>query len=356
MSFHAAVVEDVVLSRLQIAEQPEQILRSADSEPEGGDDADESRHQQILEEEIVPPPLQRPGGEFIPYHHRQKTESEGVAEGVEEDRPGENFIPAAVLAVDAENLQQEKLPDRPERTLFDYFAGITVDSAMKHPIHVERLPAGEKRDHDIQQYRRHDGEKADFSRVDRELVRIHRPDDVGVERRREVVEDFSYRIDQIQPLQQRIEMGGPELLGQNSGKCNDGSADERRIGSGGGAAFPVQPERDHHARAGPDGSGDGKKHENVVDLSEKQTEEEGEETDPGDGVTQGPDLFRRRECLPAERYEEVLHQNAAPGVHISGVGGDHEKDHECAEDSRDAHGENVPDGDRNEHLAVDRAE
>ena len=29
MSFHAAVVEDVVLSRLQIAEQPEQILRSA---------------------------------------------------------------------------------------------------------------------------------------------------------------------------------------------------------------------------------------------------------------------------------------------------------------------------------------
>ena len=137
--------------------------------------------------------------------------------------------------------------------------------------------------------------------------------------------------------EEAVEFGPPFLPGK-AAQGDEGSGDEGGKGALCGAAAPVESQGDDGAGAGPEGSGDGEEHEDEVDLGEGAAEEVGEGGDAGDGEAQGSQLLRGGEGAAAEGEDEVLDEDAAPGVQVGGVGGDEQEDHEGTEDAYEAAG------------------
>ena len=177
-----------------------------------------------------------------------------------------------------------------------------------------------------------------------------------MERRADVMEHRADGVDHARRRDRGIEVAGPELLGDDARDGDHGADDKRRERARGRAAPPVEAEGDDHARAGPDRAGDGEEHQDEVDLREVVAEKEGEECNACDGQAQSVDLILRLEGSPAQRHDEVLHDDAAPRVHVRRVGRKHEENHHGDEESGDADGEDFADRHGDAHLGVDRAE
>ena len=177
-----SIVEVVAFFFVKIAEELEQVFRTADTEPEGGYDTDDTDNEETLDEEVVSPHFLIPGGDGIPDHNNGEEEQEVLDETEAEDGPGKNLISPGVVAVNTQKILVDETSDA-ERFLFFFFVmTVTVGAAMEHSIHIERRFTGQKRDAHIREQSNHLTDEADFDGVDGELVGRHFPDDPGMER------------------------------------------------------------------------------------------------------------------------------------------------------------------------------
>ena len=171
------------------------------------------------------------------------------------------------------------------------------------------------------------------------------------------VKDLREQRNKSVGIQPGVDMLHPGLLAGDAEKGDQSGGDQSCKGTGTCSALPVKAQRDDNARTAPDGAGDGKEHQNIVDLGKEQTEEEGEDGHTGDRTAQGIDLLFGGEGLFTQRNHKVLNDDGPPGVHVSCICGDHQEDHQRTEDTGDAVGrQHLTDRQRHQHLSVNGAE
>ena len=113
-------------------------------------------------------------------------------------------------------------------------------------------------------------------------------------------------------------------------------------------AHPAQPRKKVPVR--------GEEHKDVQFLREEEAEAEDEQGYSKDGLFKQADVGLRTErsiVFPddlAKRQKDILDEEAAPGVEIGVVGGNEGGEHDRAEDSEEANGEDLHGGDAHQLL------
>ncbi len=83
---------------------------------------------------------------------------------------------------------------------------------------------------------------------------------------------------------------------------------------------------------------------------EESAKHEGEDRDAQNGPAQDPEMKRGAKGPAPQRNEDVLDENAAPGMKMRGVAAEDAHEQDDAERALDAHGEQVGERDRGGHL------
>ena len=145
---------------------------------------------------------------------------------------------------------------------------------------------------------------------------------------------------------------GHELLDGDAADGDDGADDHGRPGRGRRAPLPVQAaDDDRAAAAGEDGPGDGEEEEDVLALLEEQAEDEEKAATARMDELEDLEVLLRREGLLPEGHDDVLDEDAAPGVEVGLVAADGRGQHDRRERAHQPDRQELGQGDRHGQLA-----
>ena len=179
---------------------------------------------------------------------------------------------------------------------------------MQKPVQIEGL-VGEIGSDDVPADGKDHGNEVDFKGVDRKFHRIHTPFNPGIEGRRNGFKKGVQRLHHAVLLQDRINVPGPVPLENQSEQGSSGSQNDRAPRAGQIAEAAVEPE--HHDRprpAEPDRAHDRRKHVDVVQLGEKERNDQEENRNADARQTQQQQMQLLRQMPLEERQNHVLHQ------------------------------------------------
>ena len=139
------------------------------------------------------------------------------------------------------------------------------------------------------------------------------------------------------------------------GKYRKDEPDDHRGVSAGGGAFPrVESADDAGARAAQeDGAGHREELQDKIALLEIVAEEPCEDRNERNRPAKQVHLRASLDGLVVDGQNDILNTDCPPAMQVGGVGGDHQEDHQCAEDSGHADGKDVAQRDGHEHLGAD---
>ena len=91
-----------------------------------------------------------------------------------------------------------------------------IGSAVQHAVQIERLAAGQQRKHDVKSNCKNHRKEVDFLRIHGEPVRRDIPDDIGIERFGNRMEEPCHGLHPAHVLQERVNIFCPCLLADNT--------------------------------------------------------------------------------------------------------------------------------------------
>ena len=141
IAFHTPVVKRILLAVFQVDEQPAQVNRAADGEPDRGNRGDNAGDNQGDNEEVVSPPFHRPRRNSIIKDYQQERKNKLVAERLEEHGPGDDSVAACVFRGDADQFGKY-IPESP--CGLDVLLSVdAVNAAVEHTVQIERPAVGD---------------------------------------------------------------------------------------------------------------------------------------------------------------------------------------------------------------------
>ncbi len=161
-----AVVPRVAALGPQAPEERADVQDAADGEPDRGQEREDKGQQDAGDQPVISPPREREGLERIP---RADDEEDDEPEGrPPQHAQRDHAVPEGELRVDADEPQGMKaLPERLRRR--EVLADDGIFPAMEQAVHLERLPAGEERDDDVDRDGHEHHDQAEPLAMDREL-------------------------------------------------------------------------------------------------------------------------------------------------------------------------------------------
>ena len=226
---------------------------------------------------------------------------------------------------------------------------------MQKPFQIVRF-VSQVRTGNISADGQNHGDEINFKGVDREFHRIHGPGDPRVEGSgncfQKTVQGFY-----CSPLfQYRVNAFCPVALKNQSEHGKSGAEENGTPCTGQVSKTAVKSEDHDRTRAAePDCAHDRCKHIDVIQLCEKDGNDQEKEGNAYGGETQIQQVFFLRKTPFEHRQHHVLHQSRRRIENTAVVRGNQQHDHQEAEQPEHSHREDFADHGRHHHLLIKRA-